>query len=156
VTKICPKCRAENPDTASFCQNCGEDLKKIMNTTKPAKTGNETNINKQSNGSKAAIGLGICCIGIIVIIALVGMVSPDTSTTDSSSDSNSSTYDTSSSGSSSGSSSDSDLRNVQYDPDSGVATATVTCPKCGADAGMASDGEHTLFVCPKCGTQFYS
>ncbi|WP_342593129.1 hypothetical protein [Methanobacterium aggregans] len=37
--------------------------------------------NNQSKGGKIAIGLGVCCIGIILIIAIAGMFAPDATTT---------------------------------------------------------------------------
>ena len=80
LTKICPDCNTDNLDSAGFCQSCGSDLAKLNET--------ETNVksrgglggfwNKQSGKSKAAIGVvGICCIGLILIILIAGMASPD-------------------------------------------------------------------------------
>jgi len=84
VTKICPKCSSENLDAAGFCQNCGEDINNVVtstNQTKKSSSGTSDFWNKQSKGGKVAISLGVCCLGIIIIIAIVGMFSPDTTTT---------------------------------------------------------------------------
>lgn len=70
MAKTCPNCKSNNSDTSEFCKNCGH---KLGNST--------TRRNKQSNG-KLAIGLaGICCIGLILIIAIAGMGSSDKTTT---------------------------------------------------------------------------
>ncbi len=29
MTKTCPKCKTENPDSSGFCQDCGTDLEGI-------------------------------------------------------------------------------------------------------------------------------
>lgn len=80
MTKICPKCNKKNADTAKFCQDCGEELPEA--TSKPSKTGGiGAWWNKQGNGAKIGIIAGICCIGLIAIVALAGMASPDKTTT---------------------------------------------------------------------------
>lgn len=79
MTKICPKCNKKNADTAKFCQDCGEELPEA--TSKPSKTGGiGAWWNKQGNGAKIGIIAGICCIGLIAIVALAGMASPDKTT----------------------------------------------------------------------------
>jgi hypothetical protein len=84
VTKECPNCKKENLDSAGFCQKCGTELKESstnVNTTEESGSGIGGFWNKQSNGGKAAIGIGVCCLGIILIIAISGMMSPDKTTT---------------------------------------------------------------------------
>lgn len=85
MTKVCPKCKTDNTDSAGFCQSCGEELKEAVtipqNDVEPS-SGVGGWWNKQSNGGKAAIGIvGICCIGLILIVAISGMFSPDKTTT---------------------------------------------------------------------------
>lgn len=75
MTKICPKCNVKNLDTAGFCQNCGEDLKNVANSSNN-KTSNWWN--RQNKGTKTIVGItGICCVGLILLIVIGGMVSPD-------------------------------------------------------------------------------
>jgi len=84
VTKECPNCKKENLDSAGFCQSCGTKLEESTtnaNTTEESGSGIGGFWNKQSNGGKAAIGIGVCCLGIILIVAISGMMSPDKTTT---------------------------------------------------------------------------
>jgi hypothetical protein len=84
MTKTCPNCKIENPDNAGFCQDCGTDLKGSTNALKANKTSGDgvTGFwNKQGKGGKAAIGIGVCCLGLILIIAVAGMFSSDKNTT---------------------------------------------------------------------------
>lgn len=80
MTKICPKCNTENADSSGFCQNCGEELPEA--TSKPSKTGViGAWWNKRGSGAKVGIIIaGICCIGLIAIVVLAGMASPDKTT----------------------------------------------------------------------------
>jgi hypothetical protein len=88
MTKICPKCKTENMDDAGFCQNCGEELDEAVKVPvkgngtgfKTKETGAATGgwWSKQSTGVKAGIGIaGVCCIGLILLVALGGFLSPD-------------------------------------------------------------------------------
>jgi hypothetical protein len=81
LAKICPNCNSTNPNNAEFCQNCGNDLKNVLPEIK--NSGGASNWwNKQSTGGKAAIGLaGICCVGLILILAISGMFSSDKTAT---------------------------------------------------------------------------
>jgi hypothetical protein len=82
LTKICPKCNSENQDTNDFCQNCGQDIGRIANTfTQTPQSGANSWWNKQSKGGKVAIGVGACCIGIILLAIIGGMLVPDSTTT---------------------------------------------------------------------------
>jgi len=84
MTKTCPNCKIENPDNAGFCQDCGTDLKGSTNAVKsnePSGDGVKGFWNKQGKGGKAAIGIGVCCLGLILIIAITGMFSSDKNTT---------------------------------------------------------------------------
>ena len=88
MRKKCPKCKKGNSNDASFCQNCGEDLSK---TSKLSNSGDKSWWNKQSTGGKAIIGLlGVCIIGLILIMAVVGMFAsnPNTQTSVSNSTNN--------------------------------------------------------------------
>lgn len=81
MTKICPNCKTENPDNSVFCQNCGTELKGTPNTIKSdIKSGGESKgwWSKQSTGIKAVIGIvGVCFLGLIIFIAIGGILSPD-------------------------------------------------------------------------------
>jgi len=80
MTKTCPNCKIENPDNAGFCQDCGTDLKGSTNAVKsnePSGDRVKGFWNKQGKGGKAAIGIGVCCLGLILIIAITGMFSSD-------------------------------------------------------------------------------
>jgi len=82
MTKTCPKCKNENVDDASFCQNCGNNLSTTSKTPQREKTQEGGAISdwwgKQSKRNKTSIGIGgVCCIGLIIIIAIFGMSSPD-------------------------------------------------------------------------------
>ncbi len=87
MTKICPNCKSENTDDATFCQDCGNELLRTADpgTNKNKKTNSRGTMdfwNKQSTGRKAVVGIaGICCIGLILIVAFGGMFSPDKTTT---------------------------------------------------------------------------
>lgn len=110
MTKLCPNCKTANEDSASFCQNCGNKLKTTASDRNQTKPQNQKGLggwwNKQSTGGKAAMGIaGICCIGLILIIAISGMYSPDKTTTTNPTSSVSTTPSTSTSSSSSSSSS---------------------------------------------------
>ncbi len=87
MTKICPKCKTKNMDDAGFCQNCGEELDEAVKVpvkdngtgfkTKETSAGTGGWWSKQSTGVKAGIGIaGVCCIGLILIVAIGGFLSP--------------------------------------------------------------------------------
>ena len=101
MTKVCPDCKTVNSDSSGFCQNCGAELVESVEVSKntkdhiiippkgkDVKTASMDNKSKggvggwwsrQSSGGKAAVGLvGLCCIGLILIIAIGGMFLPDT------------------------------------------------------------------------------
>lgn len=86
MAKICPKCGKENKDTAKFCEDCGTTLNEVgsKQTTekKPKSSNGIMNFwNKQSTTGKAIIGVaGICCIGLILIIGISGLMVPDKTT----------------------------------------------------------------------------
>lgn len=85
MAKICPNCKTSNADNAEFCQNCGQELG-ITSSGKTNRSQNTGGVggwwNKQGTGAKAAIGIvGICCIGLILIVAFAGMFSSDQTTT---------------------------------------------------------------------------
>jgi hypothetical protein len=83
MTKTCSNCKTDNPDNSAFCQKCGTELKEVKNPIKyTAKSGSGIGgfWNKQSKNGKIALGVGVCCLGLIIIIAIAGMMSPDNNT----------------------------------------------------------------------------
>ena len=83
---FCEKCGAKLPDTASFCNKCGNTLRKKVNTgqipiAKPQKSVSSSNINvKKSPKEKSGNGFGrivlaLVVIAIIGIVAVVGVTS---------------------------------------------------------------------------------
>lgn len=99
LVKYCPNCKTSNPNSAEFCQNCGQELGTISSGAATQSQNNEGIggwWNKQGTGAKAAIGIGgICCIGLILIVAFAGMFSSDqTTTTDTNTETNTSTPST--------------------------------------------------------------
>ena len=80
VTEVCPNCKTANPDNSGFCQECGTELKGKTNVVKSnATTGNGLTDywNKQNNGGKAAIVISVCCVGLILLVAIGAMVTSD-------------------------------------------------------------------------------
>ena len=81
----CPNCGKQNKVTAKFCESCGTTLN---DTTTSSPKGSESTSggpmgwwNKQSTKGKAAVGIvGICCLGLILIVGLGGLMSPDQNT----------------------------------------------------------------------------
>lgn len=105
LTKYCPNCGKQNKDTAKFCEECGSNLNNATNASEPKEETESSSggimgfWNKQSTKGKAAIGLvGLCCIGLILVVAISGMMAPDKTTTNTVAQaSNSATPDSSSS-----------------------------------------------------------
>lgn len=94
MVKICPKCNKRNKDTSIFCEECGTTLptSKASKETKNTSGGVMDFWNKQSSRSKVAIGIGgICCIGLILIIGLVAMATPDVNYNNTTTDTNATT-----------------------------------------------------------------
>ena len=67
MTRICPKCKTNNPNNAGFCQNCGKNLK-------------QSSIERK--GSKGSYSwlfiIAVCFIGFIMILGVVGVFFPGT------------------------------------------------------------------------------
>ncbi len=83
MTKLCPNCNTANSDNSGFCQNCGTELTDSKASVKPNHTSGDGIggfWNKQSKGGKIAIGIGACCLGLIILFAIGSMVSPDKNT----------------------------------------------------------------------------
>jgi hypothetical protein len=84
ATIFCSQCGTENPADAKLCKSCKKVLTKVPPTsaTKSKKSGEgiaET-WNKQANAIKALSIIGICCVGIILIVGVMAMFSPDKNT----------------------------------------------------------------------------
>jgi hypothetical protein len=85
MTKICPNCKTENIDSADFCQNCGTELPKYTYNVPPSgdtptapKSGNWWS--KQTSLVKILSIVGVCCVGLIVIVGLIAILFPDATT----------------------------------------------------------------------------
>lgn len=79
MTKTCPNCGKENPDNSSFCKNCGTDLKSVSSA--PASKGGPVGWwSEQTNLVKALSIIGICCVGLLVIVGISAILSPDSNT----------------------------------------------------------------------------
>ncbi|MDO8869516.1 MAG: PsbP-related protein [Methanobacteriaceae archaeon] len=103
MTRTCSNCGHENEDGSKFCKNCGSELRVLKNVYKVSEHEPEQKnwFKRQNNGVKALIGIvGLCCIGVILLVVISGMMAPD-ATTDSTSTSTTSSPSTSSSTSSS-------------------------------------------------------
>ncbi|CDG64592.1 hypothetical protein MBMB1_0482 [Methanobacterium sp. MB1] len=90
-TITCPYCGTENPGDKKICKSC----KKFLVPLKSSKTGaikdptprsskSKASIletwDKQSNPIKALSILGVCCVGLILILGISAMFSPDQTT----------------------------------------------------------------------------
>ena len=84
MSKKCPECGNENPDNSSFCKNCGADIKSVsvasQSEAKPSKGGPLGWWSEQTNLVKALSVIGICCLGLIVIVGISAILSPDSNT----------------------------------------------------------------------------
>jgi len=91
MTKECPKCKEQNPDSSSFCKNCGSELKEVTKVQKSSKNGLSGWWGKQTNLVKGLSVVGVCCVGLILLLFIGSIVFPDTSTTTTTPSSSSST-----------------------------------------------------------------
>lgn len=90
MTKECPKCGEKNLDNSHFCKNCGIELnevtkpqkrKEVAKPPKSSKSGPMGWWEKQSNFVKGLSIVGVCCVGLILLLFIGSIVFPDTSTT---------------------------------------------------------------------------
>lgn len=81
LTKICPNCGKSNLDSAKFCDNCGDELKNVKPAMEPKSNGLIGGFkdwwNKLSTNEKAISGLAACCIGVFLLVMVVGALAPD-------------------------------------------------------------------------------
>lgn len=83
VTKKCPFCGTENPEDSRICKSCKKLLKPINNYSKHAKSSKNTisglidKWKEQSNVIKGGSIVGVCCLGLILIIGIIALISPD-------------------------------------------------------------------------------
>lgn len=149
MSRECNQCGSDSPPGSRFCMNCGTPLikKQVRKNTSAAGWWSS-----QNNGVKALTLVGACCVGMIVLVGIIGLISPDASTS-SYPGSSYSSYDYSSDYSSSGS--DDSLRNFYYDHQSGISTANADCPYCGGTLDLLSDGSSSLIVCRDCDAYYY-
>lgn len=100
MTKTCPNCGNNNKDTSKFCESCGTTLSSIENTGKTYKDTKSSSGGvmgwwaKQGNGVKIGSIIGACCLGLILIVGIGGMLSPDATTSTSSADTTTTTAST--------------------------------------------------------------
>ena len=84
MVKNCPKCGKENSNGAKFCEGCGTDLGGVINVSGNTGSNSSGGIkgwwNQQNSSVKAVSIIGLCCIGLILIVAISGMLSPDKNT----------------------------------------------------------------------------
>ena len=86
-TVTCPRCGTENPENATLCKSCKRFLKpiKAQPSFKPGQNTSGAGLfekwNKQSNAVKALSLIGICCVGLLLIVGITGMFAPDKNTT---------------------------------------------------------------------------
>lgn len=81
LNSVCLKCGAKNPADVVFCSECGSEMKPESNKTDNTNKGIFEWWDKQENGVKAGLGIGgICCIGLILILGMAAMSSPDKNT----------------------------------------------------------------------------
>ena len=76
---ICPECGTENEPNSIFCQQCGHKLEPINNINENPKNKLKNWWNKKNNTDKSAISIGSCCIGMFLIVIIVGLLFPVTS-----------------------------------------------------------------------------
>ena len=87
MTKTCPNCGNENKDISKFCESCGTSLsgiRKAVRMDKETKSESKGIISwwkNQGNGIQIGSIIGACCLGLILIVAVGGILSPDATTT---------------------------------------------------------------------------
>ncbi|TMS40572.1 MAG: zinc ribbon domain-containing protein [Methanobacterium sp.] len=71
ISDICPKCGAKNPDGATFCAECGSNMKPETNKRAAVKPPGE---NKKSNkkNKKSITGGKILMGGVVIFILIIG------------------------------------------------------------------------------------
>jgi len=75
MVKICQNCKTENKDSSEFCQNCGSKLNNVK-----SETGLKEKWDNKSIGGKVALGFGACVLGLILILVIFAIISPDNTT----------------------------------------------------------------------------
>jgi hypothetical protein len=83
-TKTCPLCGAQNPEDATICKSC----KRLFRGAAPYEGDKKNSVdgaietwNNQTNIVKALSIIGVCCIGLLLIVGIAGMFTPDKNTT---------------------------------------------------------------------------
>lgn len=80
ATIICPVCGVENPEGATICKSCKKMIKQKAPISTPRSENPKEGIletwNRQSTPLKALSILGVCCMGIILIVGVMAMVTP--------------------------------------------------------------------------------
>lgn len=83
---FCPECGTENPDNAIHCLECGNELSTTIKNEISKPKGTTANFqewwSKQTSGVKAITLIGGCCVGLLLIIFIVGFLAPDNNLTE--------------------------------------------------------------------------
>ena len=84
MSKICSNCKTENLDVAQFCKDCGNKLQDPIDTQKVERKTNNGGFgewwNNLSNRGRGAAFGSVCCLGIIIILAIGGFFTSDNTT----------------------------------------------------------------------------
>ena len=78
----CPNCGKHNKITAKFCESCGTALDDVTAKSESVKEvagpsgGLRGFWNRQSSGGKAVTGVAACCLGVFLLVVVVGLLSP--------------------------------------------------------------------------------
>lgn len=83
MTKVCRKCNTNNLDEAKFCEKCGNKLPELTNESPSITDSGGIRVwwNKQNFIGRTLTILGLSCLGLILIVAIVGITSPDANNT---------------------------------------------------------------------------
>ena len=82
-TITCPRCGTENTEDATLCKSCKRFLKPIKNppTFKPSQNTSGAGIfekwNQQGTAIKVGSIIGVGCLGLILIVGILGFITPD-------------------------------------------------------------------------------
>lgn len=73
----CPKCGKENKNKNKFCENCGANLENVSTNKNNSLDKLKSWWGNRTSNEKLISGIGLCCLGIIVIGFIGALVTPD-------------------------------------------------------------------------------